>query len=187
MHETKQLAATVHMSWLSLLGIVYDKCWGECITGFVLCNYSTCFPSGTFLLMALLQPFCFYGFCVWNGERETGRLTVPYEVSNVCLTHADADCVPVNRCGRQKIIQKQLRDGPYLWQLSLVFQSSKCDLENLSWAVWHAKARRYQRGKGTERGSACFFGARPSSLFWPVFQAMCYYHTTTVIQEQLYL
>lgn len=51
-----------------------------------------------------------------------------------------------------------------------MFQSNKCNLENLSQIVWHLIAGRCQSRKNRERGSVSLFRARPSGLFWPMFQ-----------------
>ncbi len=51
-----------------------------------------------------------------------------------------------------------------------MFQSNKCDLQNLPQIVWHLKAGRCQSRKNRECGSVGLFEAQPSGLFWPVFQ-----------------
>lgn len=136
------------------------------------------------LSVALFMCFPFtYDVYVWNRNTYTrarapmsahtarGRLTIPYEVFvNVCLTCADADCIPVNHHGWQKTIQNQLKYEPYHLQLPLLFQGNKCNLHNLSQIVWHLKGRRCQSRKNRECDCVGVFEARPSGLFWPTFQ-----------------
>lgn len=147
-----------------------------CIVWVRLFSYYAWFPSGARLFLDVFICFCSYSVrfvcvCVTHRKKDTGRLTIPYEVFiNVCLTCADAGCIPVNQCRGQKIIQNQLTDRSYHLQLSLTCQSNKCSLQRLSQIIWHLKAGSCQSRKNGERGSVGLFGPRPSGLFWPVFQ-----------------
>lgn len=87
------------------------------------------------------------------------------------------------------IIQNQLKDRPCHLQLSLMFQSNKCNLENFSKSVWQSQK---QEGAKAERieNVAASLRWRPGHLvcIGPRFRgAMCDYHTATIFQEQIYL
>lgn len=118
--------------FLAMLNIVYDE-WGVgCIVG--LKTIQLLYLGSKWSVRGLAYVLFVLTACVYvcESESETERFTTPNEVfTNVCLTRADADCIPVNHHGRQKIIQNQRKDWPYHVQLSCMFQSKRCKWENL--------------------------------------------------------
>lgn len=141
------------ISWLVMHKSVYDKC----------SVWFRPFSLVTSLEFSLYVLVLTVWMCVCDTQGAKGRRTMPYEVFiHFCLTCSDAGCIPVNQCRWQKIIQNQLTDRSYHLQLSLLRQSNKCNQKSLLQIIWHLKA-----GRCRERG---LFRARPSGLFWPVFQ-----------------
>lgn len=99
--------------------------------------------------------------CSYETERERGRerQTDCRVLINVCLTHTDADRIPVNR---HQMTKKKLKDRMWRLRPSFMLQRHKSNAEN----CW--TAARCQSRKKRERGGVSLLKA--SGLYWPVFQ-----------------
>lgn len=61
-----------------------------CVFSHIPSNYSTWFPTGSFRLGDFFFFFFFFNMCVWDRKANRKFLI------DVCLTHTDAACIPVN-------------------------------------------------------------------------------------------
>ena len=155
-----------------VLDIVHDKWRAVRVVGRALFSQPTWFfqvaffSAPGFVCVLFVLTACVY-------ETHTQRETVPYEVLiNVCLTHTDAGLYSSKPPRKTENKPKPTRKiGPYRLQLSFWFHSNKCHLDDLSQIVWHLKAERCQsRNNMSMRQRRFCLWARPSGLFWPVFQ-----------------